>query len=197
MKKRIVMASDEEYQDTETTLAEKIRDLFHICDKTNKGYVTRKDLYRLKDELGLTDHDVENAFDQLDTDKDNILTMKEFTTGFGLFLGLENPPTTPINTISADFKPDFAFQVFNLIDKEDKGYITKENLYECTEELEINPLQIDYIYSRLKTHTGEIYFDDFVLNMDYVVALSAPLQEIKKNEENTVKSESKKETVTR
>lgn len=191
------MTTDLYLHETENALTEKIKDLFHICDTENKGFATRQDLYRLKNELGLTDYEVENAFDQLDTDKDNILTMEEFTTGFGLFLGIEVPPVTPRHTVSSDFKPDFAFQVFNLIDKEDKGYITKENLYECTEELEIDPSQVDYIYSHLKTQSNEIYFDDFVINMNYVVALSAPLQEIKKIEENKSENESKKSIVSR
>ena len=191
------MTTDLYLHETENALTEKIKDLFHICDTENKGFATRQDLYRLKNELGLTDYEVENAFDQLDTDKDNILTMEEFTTGFGLFLGIEVPPVTPRDTVSSDFKPDFAFQVFNLIDKEDKGYITKKNLYECTEELEIDPSQVDYIYSHLKTQSNEIYFDDFVINMNYVVALSAPLQEIKKIEENKSENESKKSIVSR
>ena len=191
------MTTDLYFHETENALTEKIKDLFHICDTENKGFATRQDLYRLKNELGLTDYEVENAFDQLDTDKDNILTMEEFTTGFGLFLGIEVPPVTPRHTVSSDFKPDFAFQVFNLIDKEDKGYITKENLYECTEELEIDPSQVDYIFSHLKTQSNEIYFDDFVINMNYVVALSAPLQEIKKIEENKSENESKKSIVSR
>lgn len=191
------MTTDLYLHETENALTEKIKDLFHICDTENKGFATRQDLYRLKNELGLTDYEVENAFDQLDTDKDNILTMEEFTTGFGLFLGIEVPPVTPRHTVSSDFKPDFAFQVFNLIDKEDKGYITKENLYECTEELEIDPSQVDYIFSHLKTQSNEIYFDDFVINMNYVVALSAPLQEIKKIEENKSENESKKSIVSR
>lgn len=191
------MTTDLYLHETENALTEKIKDLFHICDTENKGFATRQDLYRLKNELGLTDYEVENAFDQLDTDKDNILTMEEFTTGFGLFLGIEVSPVTPRHTVSSDFKPDFAFQVFNLIDKEDKGYITKENLYECTEELEIDPSQVDYIFSHLKTQSNEIYFDDFVINMNYVVALSAPLQEIKKIEENKSENESKKSIVSR
>ena len=191
------MTTDLYLHETENALTEKIKDLVHICDTENKGFATRQDLYRLKNELGLTDYEVENAFDQLDTDKDNILTMEEFTTGFGLFLGIEVPPVTPRHTVSSDFKPDFAFQVFNLIDKEDKGYITKENLYECTEELEIDPSQVDYIFSHLKTQSNEIYFDDFVINMNYVVALSAPLQEIKKIEENKSENESKKSIVSR
>lgn len=191
------MTTDLYLHETENALTEKIKDLFHICDTENKGFATRQDLYRLKNELGLTDYEVENAFDQLDTDKDNILTMEEFTTGFGLFLGIEVPPVTPRHTVSSDFKPDFAFQVFNLIDKEDKGYITKENLYECTEELEIDPSQVDYIFSHLKTQSNEIYFDDFVINMNYVVALSAPLQEIKKIDENKSENESKKSIVSR
>ena len=191
------MTTDLYLHETENALTEKIKDLFHICDTENKGFATRQDLYRLKNELGLTDYEVENAFDQLDTDKDNILTMEEFTAGFGLFLGIEVPPVTPKHTVSSDFKPDFAFQVFNLIDKEDKGYITKENLFECTEELEIDPSQVDYIYSHLKTQSNEVYFDDFVINMNYVVALSAPLQEIKKIEENKSENESKKSIVSR
>ena len=128
-------------------LLRKITELFHICDKEDKGYVTRDDMYRLTDELGLNDEEIENAFDQLDTDGDNILTLEEFITGFGLFLGVEQPQLKMVAS-SSDIKPDFAFQVFNLIDKEDKGHITKQDLYESTHTLEIDPESIEDLYAR-------------------------------------------------
>lgn len=167
-------------------LAQKIEELFHMCDAGNKGYVTRDDLYRLKDELGLNDSEVEHAFDQLDTDKDNFLTLEEFMTGFGLFLGIEKPQQNPDN--SSEMKPDFAFQVFNLIDKEDKGHITKDDLIEAAGTLEIDVSQIDYIYRRLRGTSSIIHYEDFVNNIGYIVALSEPLQQVKELEDERNKA---------
>ena len=55
------MTTDLYLHETENALTEKIKDLFHICDTENKGFATRQDLYRLKNELGLTDYEVENG----------------------------------------------------------------------------------------------------------------------------------------
>ena len=164
--------------DISNALMTKTKELFYMCDPTNKGYVTKDELYRLKDELGLEDHEVENAFDQLDTDKDKYLTIEEFTTGFGLFLGIESPTIEKVND---ELKPDFAFQVFNLIDREDKGYITKQDFIDSAATLEIESTRVDHLVNRLRKSSEVIRFDEFVNNIGSVVALSPALQGIEQN----------------
>jgi len=175
-------------EETKDALTEKIIEMFHICDAENKGHVIKEDLYRLKDELGLDDADIDNAFEQLDTNRDTFLSMEEFTAGFGLFIGVEQPGAVTndfaSSTPSCDgIKIDFSFQVFNLIDKDDKGHITKQDLLEAADTLEIDVSQIDYVYQRLRgVASDKIYFEDFVNNIGSIVALSPALQEIKEIE---------------
>lgn len=201
--------------ETRDALTEKIIELFHFCDVENKGYVVKADLYRLKDELGLDERDVDYAFDQLDTNQDSFLSMEEFTTGFGLFIGVQQSAPLPLQTAAKNVSPgdggvgtaeenapeikiDFTFQVFNLIDKDDKGHISKQDLIEASDTLEIDPSQIDYLFSRLRTSTSEIiYFEDFVNNISSIVALSPALQEIKELEEKKEKTLQKYEIIAR
>lgn len=191
-------------EETKDVLTEKITELFHFCDTENKGYVVKDDLYKLQDELGLDESDIDYAFEQLDTNHDNFLSMEEFTTGFGLFIGVQQPtPSLPLSNISeegggGEIKIDFSFQVFNLIDKDDKGHITKQDLIEASDTLEINDSQIDYLFSRLRTTTSDIiYFEDFVNNIGSIVALSPALQEIKEQEEKKDKKIQRREVISR
>merc|ERR1712189_28935 len=121
----------------------------------------------------------------------------------GLFLGVEKPTTTTMtdmvttttttmttdNGIESEMKPDFVFQVFNLVDHDDKGYITKSDLVECSTTLEIQLWQIDQWVDQVlqyKQHEGngegEIYFDDFAGNIESLVSISPALQEVKETE---------------
>ena len=72
----------------EVLLEQKAADLFAICDQEDKGFVTKRDMQRLKDELPLGPDQLENVFDALDQDHNGYLTLEEFTNGFEDFLGL-------------------------------------------------------------------------------------------------------------
>ena len=72
----------------EVLLEQKAADLFAICDQEDKGFVTKRDMQRLRDELPLGPDQLENVFDALDGDKNGYLTLEEFTLGFETFLGL-------------------------------------------------------------------------------------------------------------
>lgn len=74
----------------EVLLEQKAADLFAICDQEDKGFVTKRDMQRLKDELPLGPDQLENVFDALDQDQNGYLTLEEFTKGFEGFLGLES-----------------------------------------------------------------------------------------------------------
>ena len=73
----------------EVLLEQKAADLFAICDQEDKGFVTKRDMQRLKDELPLQPDQLENVFDVLDQDHNGYLTLEEFTKGFEGFLGLD------------------------------------------------------------------------------------------------------------
>ena len=84
----------------EVLLEQKAADLFAICDQEDKGFVTKRDMQRLRDELPLGPDQLENVFDALDGDKNGYLTLEEFTLGFEAFLGLSLPSKSQASVFS-------------------------------------------------------------------------------------------------
>lgn len=69
-----------------STVLEKTREFFQICDIESKGFITRRDMQRLHRELPLSAEELENVFDTLDTDGNGYLTFDEFSSGFSEFM---------------------------------------------------------------------------------------------------------------
>ena len=60
-------------------IAAKAEELFNLCDTEEKGFIIKKDMQRLKDELGVEPEQLEDVFDSLDIDHNGYLTLEEFT----------------------------------------------------------------------------------------------------------------------
>ena len=78
------------FKGLEVLLEQRAADLFAICDQEDKGFVTKRDMQRLRNELPLSPEQLENVFDQLDQDQNSYLTLEEFTQGFEEFLGIQD-----------------------------------------------------------------------------------------------------------
>ena len=99
----------------EVLLEQKAADLFAICDQEDKGFVTKRDMQRLRDELPLGPDQLENVFDALDGDKNGYLTLEEFTLGFEAFLGLSLPSKSQASVFILILKVDCKLTVFENI----------------------------------------------------------------------------------
>jgi hypothetical protein len=60
-------------------ISAKAEELFSLCDKEKKGFIIKKDMQRLRDEINVEPEQLEDAFDTLDIDHNGFLTLEEFT----------------------------------------------------------------------------------------------------------------------
>ncbi|XP_054941399.1 EF-hand calcium-binding domain-containing protein 4B isoform X2 [Physeter macrocephalus] len=82
----------QELAPAQLTMLRKAREFFQTCDAEGKGFIARRDMQRLHEELPLSLEDLEDVFDALDADGNGFLTPAEFTTGFSDFFFSQNKP---------------------------------------------------------------------------------------------------------
>ena len=151
------MSADDNFEDT---LATRATELFRICDHQNKGYITQEDLSLVTEELGLplTQDQINLTFTKLDKDNNNHLTLAEFISGFDLFLGAHD---SDASFNSLDYSQ--GHQLFDLCDRERKGYIVKSDLERLAGEFQLSEEQLGDLFHSLDVDgNGCLTLEEFV-----------------------------------
>ena len=151
------MTSHDNFEDT---LASRATELFKICDQQDRGYITEEDLSHVAEqlELPLTEDQIALTFSKLDKDNNKHLTLAEFISGFDLFLGA-NDTDTNYNTL--DYTQ--GHQLFDLCDREQKGYIVKSDLERLSEEFQLSEEQLGDLFHSLDIDgNGRLTLEEFV-----------------------------------
>uniref|UniRef100_UPI00358E1818 EF-hand calcium-binding domain-containing protein 4B-like isoform X1 n=1 Tax=Myxine glutinosa TaxID=7769 RepID=UPI00358E1818 len=75
------------YSSDPDLMREKVRGLFALCDHEEKGFITKRDLQRLQEEVSLSPEQLEVVFEKLDTNRNGYITLAEFALGLGKIAG--------------------------------------------------------------------------------------------------------------
>ncbi|ESO05210.1 hypothetical protein HELRODRAFT_171557 [Helobdella robusta] len=141
-------------------MAEKAKAIFSLCDHERKEFITKRDMYRLENELPLSLEQLEKVFDSLDAQKQGYLTLQEFTNGFGSFVGLS--PTSPsiLNSPEFDFEADDPPSVVgdNNINQSDNFNNLLKNLSQCgmiDDHQNAHDEEIHSLYAQMETQLQE------------------------------------------
>ena len=161
-------------------VATRVRKLFSLCDEEGKGYVTREDLFRLTKEIALTQEEVNNAFYYLDKDKNGSLSLEEFMGGFEIFLGNKQ-----VSSASFDHQEiSDSSQLFDYIDKNGKGFITREDLSRVSEDFSLGNDEIEEIFLALNRRGRSVLtYQDFKEGLENLSAFEKDNQEVVMEEE--------------
>ncbi|XP_026524017.1 EF-hand calcium-binding domain-containing protein 4A [Notechis scutatus] len=150
---------------TQAEMLQKAQELFRLCDKEEKGFITRFDMQRLQSELPFTTEQLEAVFDSLVQDNNGYLTPVEFSVGLGKFFG--NKPHQ--NSENAGHEETFESSWSEELEQTDEG---EKQFCSVLEQLEASQVfedqgEVQELWVRIRKGAPELLasFEEFLFHI--------------------------------
>lgn len=156
-------------EDVQVEMLEKARELFQLCDKDEKGFITKVDMQRLQSELPLTPEQLETVFDSLEQNNKGYLTPVEFSMGLGKLIGIELCQGTGRMDHSRHeetFESGWSDDLDPADDDEEKRFCSMMEQLGAAQLFE-DPHEIRELWARLRKERPELLsnFEEFLLRV--------------------------------
>ncbi|NXD12973.1 EFC4A protein, partial [Nothocercus nigrocapillus] len=157
-----------ELEDVQVEMLEKARELFQLCDKDEKGFITKVDMQRLQNELPLTPEQLETVFDSLEQNNNGYLTPVEFSMGLGKLIGIElcqGAGSTDHSRHEETFESGWSDDLDQADDEEKRFCSMMEQLGAA--QVFDDPREVRELWARLRKERPELLssFEEFLLRV--------------------------------
>ncbi|XP_010159902.1 PREDICTED: EF-hand calcium-binding domain-containing protein 4B-like [Eurypyga helias] len=181
-----------ELEDVQVEMFEKARELFQLCDKDKKGFITKVDMQRLQTELPLTLEQLETVFDSLEQNNNGYLTPVEFSMGLGKLIGIElcqEAGRMDRSGHEETFESGWSDDLDLADDDEEKRFCSMMEQLGAAQVFE-DPREIRELWARLRKDRPELLsnFEEFLLRV------SSYIREVNHEKESMEQALKRKET---
>ncbi|OPJ73745.1 ras and EF-hand domain-containing protein-like [Patagioenas fasciata monilis] len=179
-------------EDVQVEMLEKARELFQLCDKDEKGFITKVDMQRLQSELPLTLEQLETVFESLEQNNNGYLTPVEFSMGLGKLIGIElcqGAGRMDHSRHEETFESGWSDDLDPADDDEDKRFCSMMEQFGAAQMFE-DPREIRDLWARLRKEHPELLsnFEEFLLRV------SSYVREVNHEKESMEQALKRKET---
>uniref|UniRef100_A0A8C3BKJ6 EF-hand domain-containing protein n=1 Tax=Cairina moschata TaxID=8855 RepID=A0A8C3BKJ6_CAIMO len=178
-------------EEVEVEMLKKARELFQLCDKDEKGFITKLDMQRLQSELPLTLEQLETVFDSLEQNNNGYLTPVEFSMGLGKLIGIDlcqGAGRTDRSSHEETFESGWSDDMDPADDEENRFCSMMEQLGAA--QVFEDPSEVRELWARLRKERPELLssFEEFLLRV------SSYIKEVNHEKESMEQALKRKET---
>ncbi|XP_009672680.1 EF-hand calcium-binding domain-containing protein 4A isoform X2 [Struthio camelus] len=158
-----------ELEDVQVEMLKKARELFRLCDKDEKGFITKVDMQRLQNELPLTPEQLETVFDSLEQNNNGYLTPVEFSMGLEKLIGIElcqGTGSTDHSRHEETFESGWSDDMDPADDEEEKRFCSVMEQLGAAQVFD-DPSEVRELWVRLRKERPELLsnFEEFLLRV--------------------------------